>query len=170
MVTDLVGNHIGLRELAGLAPDVARTKAPLEVLKETCVEIDLLIDRAAKRSHNIVERPANLDAGFRQETERTPGRSTSASVRQVPPDATRLTRKQGAHSIFWKTRGRRPPPFPRDSRISWHTVNLCSAASSAIIRTSEHFHVFSPPPRLSVRMFGSWGKKRANPSSNCAAL
>ena len=50
------------------------------------------------------------------------------------------------------TRGRRPPPFPRDSRVSWHTVNLRSAASSAIIRTSEHFHVFSPPPRLSVRM------------------
>ena len=45
-----------------------------------------------------------------------------------------------------------------------------SAASSAIIRTSEHFHVFSPPPRLSVRMFGSGGKKRANASSNCAAL
>ena len=39
-----------------------------------------------------------------------------------------------------------------------------------IIRTSEHFHVFSPPPRLSVRMFGSGGKKRANASSNCAAL
>jgi hypothetical protein len=42
--------------------------------------------------------------------------------------------------------------------------------ASAIIRTSEHFHVFSPPPRLSVRMFGSGGKKRANASSNCAAL
>jgi hypothetical protein len=28
----------------------------------------------------------------------------------------------------------------------------------------------SPPPRLSVRMFGSGGKKRANASSNCAAL
>jgi hypothetical protein len=41
-------------------------------------------------------------------------------------------------------------------------VNLRSAPSSAIIRTSEHFHVFSPPPRLSVRMFGSGGKKRAN--------
>src|ERR1700738_2434393 len=68
------------------------------------------------------------------------------------------------------TRGRRPPPFPRDSPISWHTVNLRSAASSAIIRTSEHFHVLSPPPRLSVRMFGSGGKKRANASSNCAAL
>jgi hypothetical protein len=68
------------------------------------------------------------------------------------------------------TRGRRPPPFPRDSCVSWHTVNLRSAASSAIIRTSEHFHVFSPPPRLSVRMFGSGGKKRANASSNCAAL
>ena len=41
-------------------------------------------------------------------------------------------------------------------------VNLRSAPSSAIIRTSEHFHVFSPPTRLSVRMFGSGGKKRAN--------
>ena len=54
--------------------------------------------------------------------------------------------------------------------VSWPTVNLRSAASNAIIRTSEHFHVFSPPPRLSVRMFGSGGKKRANASSNCAAL
>ena len=36
------------------------------------------------------------------------------------------------------------------------------------IRTSEH-HI-SSRPRLSVRMFGSWGKKRANASSNCAAL
>ena len=46
---------------------------------------------------------------------------------------------------------------------------FASAASSAIIRTSEHFQVFSPPPRLSVRMFGSGGKKRPNASSNCAA-
>ncbi len=70
----------------------------------------------------------------------------------------------------------KPHPRPKAtaisarSRVSWHTVNLRSAASSAIIRTSEHFHVFSPPPRLSVRMFGSGGKKRANASSNCAAL
>jgi hypothetical protein len=41
-----------------------------------------------------------------------------------------------------------------------------AAPSSAIIRISEHFHVFSPPPRLSARMFGSGGKKRANASSN----
>ena len=68
------------------------------------------------------------------------------------------------------TRGRRPPRFPRDSRVSWHTVSLRSAASRAIIRTSEHFHVFPPPARFSVRMFGSGGKKRANASSNCAAL
>ena len=33
------------------------------------------------------------------------------------------------------------------------------------IRTSEH-HI---PSRLSVRMFGSSGKKRANASSNCAS-
>ena len=68
------------------------------------------------------------------------------------------------------TRGRRPPPFSARSRVSWHTVNLRSAHLAPILRTSEHFHVFSPPPRLSVRMFGSGGKKRANASSNCAAL
>jgi hypothetical protein len=60
------------------------------------------------------------------------------------------------------TRGRRPPPFPRDSCVSWHTVNLRGAHLAPIIRTSEHFHVFSPPPHLSVRMFGSGVKKRAN--------
>ena len=48
--------------------------------------------------------------------------------------------------------------------------DLARQLLSAIIRTSEHFHVFSPPLRLSVRMFGSGGKKRANASSNCAAL
>jgi hypothetical protein len=48
---------------------------------------------------------------------------------------------------------------------SWHTVNLRSAHLAPIIRTSEHFHVFSPPPRGSVRMFGSGGKKRATPPS-----
>src|SRR4029077_17437962 len=53
--------------------------------------------------------------------------------------------------------------------LVWHTVNLRSAHLAPIIRTSEHFHVFSPPPRWSVRMFGSGGKKRANASSNCAA-
>ena len=47
--------------------------------------------------------------------------------------------------------------------------SLRGAAHPVInIRTSEH-HVFSRP-LLSVRMFGSWGKKRANASSNCAAL
>ena len=67
----------------------------------------------------------------------------------------------GPTPICNRTRKLAPPPFPRNSCVSWHTVNLRSAASSAIIRTSEHFHVFSPPPRLSVRMFGSGGKKRA---------
>ena len=86
-------------------------------------------------------------------------------VRFHPGSSCPSSRSEASH-----TRGRRPPPFPRDSRVSWHMVNLRSAASSAIIRTSEHFHVFSPPPRLSVRMFGSGGKKRANASSNCAAL
>jgi hypothetical protein len=48
--------------------------------------------------------------------------------------------------------------------------DLARQSLSVIIRTSEHFHVFSTLLRLGVRMFGSGGKKRANTSSNCAAL
>src|SRR5580692_3700891 len=48
-------------------------------------------------------------------------------------------------------------------------LRLRGAAHPVVnIRTSEH-HIPSRP-RLSVRMFGSWGKKRANVSSNRAAL
>ena len=51
----------------------------------------------------------------------------------------------------------------------WQADRLRGAAHPVVnIRTSEH-HIPSRP-RLSVRMFGSWGKKRANASSNCAAL
>src|SRR5262249_4121083 len=42
---------IGLRELAGLAADIASTEALLKVLKETCIEVDLLVDRAIERTH-----------------------------------------------------------------------------------------------------------------------
>jgi ELWxxDGT repeat protein len=44
-MANLVGNHIGLRKLAGFASDIARAKAPFEVLKKACVEIDLLVVR-----------------------------------------------------------------------------------------------------------------------------
>ena len=50
--------------------------------------------------------------------------------------------------------------------LGWLIVWGCVALGRWVHRG----FVFSPPPRLSVRMFGSWGKKRANASSNCAAL
>src|SRR6188472_1828909 len=51
----------------------------------------------------------------------------------------------------------------------WQADLLRGAAHPVVnIRTSEH-HIPSRP-RLSVRMFDSWGKKRANASSKCAAL
>jgi hypothetical protein len=39
VVTDLVRNHVGLRELAGLAAGIAGAKPSLKILKETCVEL-----------------------------------------------------------------------------------------------------------------------------------
>ena len=58
------------------------------------------------------------------------------------------------------TRGRRPPPFSRDHALVGIRSHLRSAPSSTIIRTSEHFHVFSPPPRLSVRFRLGWQETR----------
>ena len=45
-----MSNHIGLRELAGLAADVASGEAPLKVLKEACIEVDLLVVRTIERT------------------------------------------------------------------------------------------------------------------------
>ena len=57
VVADLVSNHIGLRELAGLAPDVASAEAPLKVLKEACIEVDLLVIRTIERTHCGLRKP-----------------------------------------------------------------------------------------------------------------
>src|SRR5262249_26692710 len=43
MMPDLVRDHVGLRELAAPAADVAAAKAPLKVLKEFGIEIDLSV-------------------------------------------------------------------------------------------------------------------------------
>jgi hypothetical protein len=54
VVPDLMGDYVGLRELASLAPDVTTTKAALKILEEARVEIHLLIDGAVERT--IAER------------------------------------------------------------------------------------------------------------------
>src|SRR5215467_1550990 len=51
VVADLVRDHVGLRELAALASDLAAAETPLDVLKECGVEIDLLVVRTIERSH-----------------------------------------------------------------------------------------------------------------------
>src|SRR5262249_49135846 len=52
VVADLVRNHVGLGELAALAPDVAAAETPLEILKERGIEIDLPIVRAVEGTHS----------------------------------------------------------------------------------------------------------------------
>jgi hypothetical protein len=55
---DLVRNHIGLGELARLAADIASAEASLEILKETCVEVNFLIKGAIERTHSRLRKPA----------------------------------------------------------------------------------------------------------------
>src|SRR5215469_1842639 len=51
VMPDLMGNHIGLREPAGLAPDLTTVKTRLDLPEKACIEIDPLIVRAIKWSH-----------------------------------------------------------------------------------------------------------------------
>src|SRR5260370_518213 len=51
VVTDLMRDHIGLRELAGFAANIATAEAPLTVLEEPRDPIDLPFNPATKRTH-----------------------------------------------------------------------------------------------------------------------
>jgi ATP/maltotriose-dependent transcriptional regulator MalT len=63
VVTDLVRDHIGLRELAGLAADIAAAKPRLDILEERRVEIDLLVSRTIERAHRALRGAAALGVG-----------------------------------------------------------------------------------------------------------
>src|SRR5688572_2969052 len=57
VMADLVRDHIGLRELAGLA--AAAAEAPFEVAKERRVEIDLAARWTIERTHGALRRTAS---------------------------------------------------------------------------------------------------------------
>src|SRR5215831_5321009 len=52
VMPDLVGNHVGFRELARLAAGIAGAKPPLQVLKEGRIEINLAIVRTVEWPHS----------------------------------------------------------------------------------------------------------------------
>src|SRR5262249_28421036 len=68
-------DHVGLRELTGLAAGVAGAEASLEILKERGVEINLAVVRAVERPHRGLREPAGRarDAGEHHERRRLVG-------------------------------------------------------------------------------------------------
>src|SRR5882762_3016782 len=56
VMADLVGNHIGLRELAGFAFAAAETG--LDLAEERGVQVDLLVGRTIEGPHRALRRPA----------------------------------------------------------------------------------------------------------------
>src|SRR5215475_2927904 len=70
MVTDLVGDDIGLRKLARLAADRATSEARLDLTKERRVEVDLLVVRAIERSHRRLRQSACRPGGARKHDQR----------------------------------------------------------------------------------------------------
>src|SRR5262249_51038947 len=63
VMADLMGDHVGLRELAGLAAGVTGAEASLEILKERRVEINLAVVRAVERAHRGLREPAGRARG-----------------------------------------------------------------------------------------------------------
>ena len=62
-MADLMRDHIGLRELAGLAADIAAAEAGRDLAEERSVEIDLLVARAVERPHRALRDPAACRLG-----------------------------------------------------------------------------------------------------------
>src|SRR5262249_52542932 len=81
VMTDLVRDHVGLRELAAFASNIAATETPLEILKECGVEIDLLIVRAVERTHGGLGKTACRARGAREHDQRR-GLVGSAGLRE----------------------------------------------------------------------------------------
>jgi hypothetical protein len=65
VMADLMGDHVSLRELAGLAADVAGSEPSLEILEERGVEVNLAIVRTVEWPHGGLSEPAGRarDAG-----------------------------------------------------------------------------------------------------------
>lgn len=69
-MANLVCDHIGFRELAVLAANVASAKAPLQILKECGVQINLLVDRAVKRPHSGLGNATSRASSAREHNQR----------------------------------------------------------------------------------------------------
>jgi hypothetical protein len=54
MMANFVGDHVGLRELAALASDVAATESSLEIFKECGIQIDFLVESAIERPQKLL--------------------------------------------------------------------------------------------------------------------
>src|SRR5262249_32778576 len=62
VVSDVVRDQIGLRELAGLAADVAAAEAGLDLPEERGVEVDFLVRRTIERPHRALRDAAAIRA------------------------------------------------------------------------------------------------------------
>ena len=79
VMADLVRDHVGLRELARLAADVAAAESGRDLIEERGVEIDLLVGRAIERPHGGLRRAAALSVRSRRG--RAPGPAPGSSCR-----------------------------------------------------------------------------------------
>ena len=96
VMADLVRDHIGLRELAGLA--AAAAEARLELAEERGVEIDLAVVRAIERPHRALRHAAGR-ARLAARTSRASARDRSGRPsRRYPSTAPRCCRARATRS------------------------------------------------------------------------
>jgi hypothetical protein len=68
VMADLVGNHVGLGELAGVAVRTA-AELVLQIVEERGIEVDALIARAVERSHGRLREGAWRRLGAREQAQ-----------------------------------------------------------------------------------------------------
>ena len=100
-----MGDHVGLGELATFASDVATAEAPLDVVKERGVEVDLLIERTVERSHCGLRDPAARAGASGVHDQRRRLIGLSGLGKYLPPlhfRASKHSRYEIPHLIGWR--------------------------------------------------------------------
>src|SRR5215470_12636568 len=125
VMTDLVGDHIGLRELAGFAFAAAETG--LDLAEERGIEIDLLVVRTVERAHRALRHAAALRTGLALvEDEHRLAIGLAVALEDVGPFRVNVAedgRDEFSDVIAWLAGAPRLP-----ARRLHRLLNVCAAA------------------------------------------
>ena len=143
-MADLVGDHIGLRELAGLATRVAPVESALKVPKERRIEIDLAIERAVERAHGGLSKSAARARDFGKHHQGRRLVLLAGFLKHFPPYHLGASEHGGYHLLGLVGRA-----FRIRLRLVGCILRLLLRAPSTgedVPRADQHARIYAQPP------------------------